>query len=97
MRRVLVLLVALLPTFVQADTVGLQFKAIKVPDLIESIASNIIRRDYVISPEVATNPALLNLSVKQIERSDVLQLLTQTLQNEGIAIQDRQGVDIIIR
>lgn len=89
--RILLMSLAI-STAAQADSVGLQFKAIKIPDLVEAVLKGILKRDYVISPEAGQVGGTVSLSIKSVERDQVVTLLNNSLAQSGITVIDRGGV-----
>lgn len=77
---------------VQAETVGIQFKEIKVAPLVESVVRGVLERDYIIAPEILRMDSSVTLSVKAVERGKVLDLLRSSLVGVGVAVIERDGI-----
>lgn len=90
MKRVIFLLF-LWPCFVFAQ-VGLEFRSVAIPDLVEGVIRGVLKRDYVLSPEVLTNQQRVTMHVREVEPSRVLAVLQGVVSSAGVAIEDRGGV-----
>lgn len=92
--RELIVILAFLPLFAHAgsDNVSLQFKQVRISELLEGVIKGVLQRDYVMSPEVSSNAAALSLSIKAIPKSRVLDTLRSTVAASGVVIVDRDGV-----
>jgi general secretion pathway protein D len=75
-----------------ADTLALDFKSVKVPDLCDSVIKGILHNDYVMSPDVVKLDAVLSLSVKAIERENVLNFLRDSVSASGVVISEKSGI-----
>lgn len=84
-------MVLLFSAGLKAEPVGLQFREVKIPALVEGVLKNILHLDYVMAPEAAKLDTVVNVSVR-VERSAVLDVLRQTLAGAGLVLEDRAGV-----
>lgn len=87
----LIFLFFLLPSL-SFSQVGFEFRSVAVSELIESVLKGILKRDYVISPEVVLNTSKLTLSLKNIEQEKVLSVLQSVVLQAGIEIEEKSGV-----
>lgn len=87
----------LLVGFVHASPVGLQFKNAPVPEVVETVIKGILKRDYVIAPEVVTSEKKVTVSVKRIDTDQIINLLAGVLMTVGVQIQERNGVMYVER
>ncbi len=91
MKKILLGVMLVMSGVVQAEPVGLQFREVKIPALVEGVLKNILHLDYVMAPEAAKLDTVVNVSVR-VERSAVLDVLRQTLAGAGLGLEDRAGV-----
>lgn len=86
------LLLLCLPFHVLAADVGLDLRNVGVVELAEGVVKGILHRDYVIAPEVQGNTAKLTMSLKSLDKEQVLPVLQTVLAGAGIEILERNGV-----
>lgn len=77
---------------VQAEVIALDYKQATVPEVVQSLVREVLRRDYVISPEVATLDKKISVQVRQIDTANVLGLLGDVLKTVQVEMIDRGGV-----
>ncbi|HZX31568.1 MAG TPA: hypothetical protein VFF03_09470, partial [Rhodocyclaceae bacterium] len=82
----------LLPALAQAEPLALNFKAAKVMDFAEATYKAILNKDYVISPELMDMDKRVTISIKQIERSKLPQLLGDVLASVGVTAREVGGI-----
>lgn len=92
MKKLLIFFFVLMHTSAWADNVSLQFKAIKIPELCELVLKGILKKDYVITPDVINNNGILNLSVKSIDKANVLEFLMSSLTTVGVVLTNKNGI-----
>jgi hypothetical protein len=91
-KAIAVLWLALAASSAWADAVALDFRGIKVGELAEVVSRTVLKRDFVLSPEVAGMDQRLTLSVRSVDRAEVLDLLRSTLAGAGVGVADRGAV-----
>jgi len=91
------LLVLLFPLSVLAADVGMDFRNAGVVELAEGVIKGILHRDYVITPDALANGARLTLSVKSLDKAQVLPMLQSVLAGAGIEVTDKEGVLFIAK
>jgi type II secretory pathway component GspD/PulD (secretin) len=92
MRFYVFLMVLLLSGSACADVVALQFSNIKVPDLIDALIKNVVKRDYVMAHDVKNIGNTISINIAAIERGQVVAFLSQALQSEKVQLSDSGGI-----
>lgn len=95
-----VLIVCLLVLFTRkafAEPVSLDFKQATVPEVVQAMIREVLRRDYVIAPEVANLDKKISVQVRQVEKDKLLDLLGGVLKTVQVDITDRGGLLYIER
>ncbi len=72
--------------------VGLEFRNIGVPELAESVIKGVLKRDYVIAPDVLQIPSKVTLSVRSIEPDAVFKVLGDVLRGAGASVRESGGI-----
>lgn len=91
MKKLLIVL-AFVSQWATAQSVGLEFKGVTIPELSEAVIKGVLKSDYVMSPEVLTNSARLTLSIRSVQPGEVLPTLQNVLRTAGVDVVERAGV-----
>ncbi|WGG51339.1 type II secretion system protein GspD [Rugamonas sp. DEMB1] len=84
------------PLVAFASPVSFNFADVPLVAFSQSIFKNLLRVNYVISPEVLANDRKMTLSVSGIEPDKVLPFVEGILQQQGVALNVRDGVYYLV-
>lgn len=88
----LIILILLLPFVSHAETVALNFKAVRVVDFAEATYKVMLNKDYLISPEVLGMDKRVTINVKSIDRDKLQQLLGDVLASVSVTAKESGGI-----
>lgn len=93
MKKILAVLL-LVPTlvFAKAEPVSFDFVGVSLVTFGQATFKSIMRRDFVISPEVLSSDRKITISVKNIDAADVPRFVEKILLQQGIATTLNDGV-----
>lgn len=95
-QKALIILLFLIPSISRAE-VNLEFNAISIPEFAQTILKGIIKRNYVLSPEVLNDNRTITMSIKQTKEEHLLPLIKDVLDGNGIDINDHGSYLYITR
>lgn len=75
-----------------AEPVSVDFKAATVVDVVQTLVKEVLRRDYVIAPDVLQSDRRITVNVRQVEPGNLLPLLEGILRTVRVQIVDKGGV-----
>jgi general secretion pathway protein D len=84
------------PLFAVAAPVSFNFTDVPLVAFSQSIFKNLLHVNYVISPDVLANDRKMTLSVSGIEPDKVLPFVEGILQQQGVALNVRDGVYYLV-
>lgn len=77
------------PTWAAAT---LDLRSVSVPDLSRVVLREMLKRDYVLSPEVLTSEAKVSLSLSNQSKDSIVKTLRESLAMSGFLMNERDGV-----
>lgn len=89
-RLIFIILFISSPVF--AGDISLDFKDTPVNLLIQGIVKGLLKQDYVITPEAASNEQKISLSVKNLDIEGVKTTLNEVLNSVGLSVVEKRGV-----
>ena len=95
MKKLLAVLFCL-PLVVSAAPISFNFTEVPLVTFSQSTFRNLLHVDYVIAPEVLAMDRRISLSIGGIDESKVLEFVEGILQQQGIAIEVKQGVYYLV-
>jgi len=90
-QKTLITILLLFPLLARAE-INLDFNAVSIPEFAQAVLKGIIKRNYVLSPEVLSDSRTLTMSIKQAKEADILPLVEQLLDQNGIHMDDSGGI-----
>lgn len=75
-----------------AEPVSVDFKAATVVDVVQTLVKEVLRRDFVIAPDVLQSDRRITVNVRQVEPDNLLPLLEGILRTVRVQIVDKGGV-----
>jgi len=91
MKRLLPLVLLFISVFANAESISLSFQEIPVVKLAEATYKSILKKDYILSPEVINAPEKITLSVT-VDRQDLPDTIEQVLKSAGIKVEEKNDV-----
>ncbi|MDP2815312.1 MAG: hypothetical protein Q8O19_01370, partial [Rectinemataceae bacterium] len=92
MKRFLFGLLFLQPALCLAESVSLNFNSISVSQFAQATYKVMLKRDYVLSPELLSMEKLISISVKNIDSSELPKFVEGILAGQGVRSVQRDGV-----
>ncbi len=93
MKRTFIVIVFLLLSFgAAAEEVALNFNGMPLPQFVQAVYRSLLKRDYVLSPDLAAFEKPISLSVRSIKSEDLPQLVESVLSSQGVRSELRNGV-----
>lgn len=71
---------------------SLDLRSVSVPDLSRVVLREMLKRDYVLSPEVLTSDAKVSLSLANQSKDSIVATLRDSLAMAGFSMTEREGV-----
>jgi len=90
-QKTLITILLLFPLLARAE-INLDFNAISIPEFAQAVLKGIIKRNYVLSPDVLADSRTITMSIKQAQEADILPLVEQLLDQNGIYMHDSGGI-----
>lgn len=75
-----------------AAPVSIEFKSATVPEVAQVLLKEILKKDFVLSPEVAASDKRVTISVRQVEPENLMPLIEGVLKTVEAQIENRGGV-----
>lgn len=91
MKRLFFIFLLFFSISARADVVALNFASVPLLTFAQASFREILKRDYVISPEVLSLDRKITISIKNINKDQVQSFITNILLTQGIAVSDRDG------
>ncbi|CAG0983479.1 Secretin XcpQ [Methylophilaceae bacterium] len=95
-QKALIILFLLFPSIVRAE-VNLEFSEITIPEFAQAVLKGIIKKNYVLSPDVLNDARTITMSIKNTSETDLLPLITSILDENGIGLAERAGFIYLTR
>lgn len=92
LNKVFVLACVLLANVVCAEPISLDFKSATVVDVVQTVVREIMKRDYVIAPDVIQADRRITVSVKKTDSDGLLTLLEGVLKTVDVQIENKGGI-----
>lgn len=89
MVRAIFIILITLSTNIYASTVNLEFQGVTISELSQLVVKGIIKRDYVLSPDVLTDSRKVSISLKNQKQETILPFFKDFLQENDISIVDK--------
>lgn len=92
MKKVLCAVFIALPLFAHAEDVAINFTSIPLSQFVQSTYKAMLRRDYVIAPELLAMEKPISVSVRSVKADELPQLIDRVLAAQGVKSELRDGV-----
>lgn len=89
-QKALAAIALLAPLLAHAD-VNLEFASVTIPEFAQTVLKGIIKKNYILSPDVLADQRVITLSIKQAKEEKLLPLVSDILERNGIEIIDRDA------
>jgi hypothetical protein len=86
MKRVLATLVMALPFVCSAEDVAINFTAVPIAQFVQSTYKAMLKRDYVIAPELLAMEKPISVSVRSVQSSDLPKLIDRVVIAQGVKV-----------
>ncbi|ABE49725.1 type II and III secretion system protein [Methylobacillus flagellatus KT] len=77
-----------MPLLARAE-VNLEFAAVTIPEFAQTVLKGIIKKNYILSPDVLTDGRTITVSIKAAKEDKLQSLVADVLEQNGILLQER--------
>lgn len=95
-QKTLAALTLLCPLLANAE-VNLEFASVTIPEFAQTVLKGIIKKNYILSPDVLSDGRTITMSIKQAKEEQLLTLVGDILEQNGIAIVQRDSYLFLTR
>ncbi|MCB5186129.1 hypothetical protein LG201_13020 [Methylobacillus gramineus] len=87
-QKTLIALLILLPSLARAE-VNLEFAAVTIPEFAQTVLKGIIKKNYILSPDVLSDGRTITVSIKAAKEDKLQSIVADVLEQNGITLQER--------
>lgn len=87
-QKAFAILIFSMPLLASAE-VNLEFSAVTIPEFAQTVLKGIIKKNYILSPDVLTDGRTITVSIKAAKEDKLQSLVSDVLEQNGIQLQER--------
>ncbi|MPS49039.1 hypothetical protein [Methylobacillus sp.] len=87
-QKAFAILIFCMPLLARAE-VNLEFAAVTIPEFAQTVLKGIIKKNYILSPDVLTDGRTITVSIKAAKEDKLQSLVADVLEQNGILLQER--------
>lgn len=92
MKRLLIGFLFALPSICFAEQIAVNLRSVSVANFVQVAYKGMLKRDFVLSPEVLAMEKLISVSVRQIDSASLPSFIDRILLSQGVHSVQRDGV-----
>lgn len=92
MKRLFVAFLLVLPLLCNAEDIAINFSAVPLAQFVQSTYKAMLKRDYVIAPELLAMEKPISISVRSVQSNVLPQLIDRVLIAQGVKSELRDGI-----
>ncbi|WP_426342798.1 type II secretion system protein GspD [Pseudoduganella sp. S-14] len=92
MKRLFVAFLLALPLLCNAEDIAINFSSVPLAQFVQSTYKAMLKRDYVIAPELLAMEKPISISVRSVQSNELPQLIDRVLIAQGVKSELRDGI-----